>query len=37
VRALVDLLLSRDDGKFLLVKDPMKEILRWGCVGVQEG
>jgi translation initiation factor 3 subunit D len=28
VRALVDLLLSRDDGKFLLVKDPAKEILR---------
>lgn len=29
VRALVDMVLSKEDGKFLLVKDPMKELLRW--------
>lgn len=28
VRALVDMLLKLDDGKYLLVKDPMKELLR---------
>ncbi len=29
VRALVDMVMRLDDGKYLLVKDPMKELLRW--------
>ena len=28
VRALVDMLLKLDDGKFLLIKDPNKDLLR---------
>ena len=28
VRALVDMLLKLEDGKYLCVKDPMKELLR---------
>ena len=28
VRALIDLLLKLDEGKYLLVKDPNKELLR---------
>lgn len=28
VRALVDMLLKLEDGKYLAVKDPMKELLR---------
>lgn len=29
VRALVDMLNKLEDGKYLLMKDPMKELLRW--------
>ncbi|KAF5837661.1 hypothetical protein DUNSADRAFT_4094 [Dunaliella salina] len=28
IRALVDMLLKLDDGKYLCVKDPMKELMR---------
>eukprot|EP00983_Pelagomonas_calceolata_P047918 1140848-Pelagomonas_calceolata.AAC.1 len=33
IRALVDMLLKLDDGKYLCVKDPMKELMRM-CGGV---
>ena len=29
VRALVDMIMKLDDGKYLLLKDPMKELLRY--------